>query len=198
MKILKCNCTDTNCPVYKKCCFLPTVYFSHPYNDNVDLIFIGQGGGKEERELHLPFVGKAGKRLFNLEKYCIKLYEPFGFAHSNTIRDNPERNRVPTNKEFYHCNKYLLKDINWLVKHKNLKVLIPLGNSSKELILGIKEPMKKVHGKIYKYKNLLIVPTYHPSAMIRNNYEFNENNLQGYEKDFVEDMGKIMKYINVT
>lgn len=193
MKILKCNCESSKCPAFYKCCFLPTTFYQ--YKNSVDILFVGQGGGTDEREKQLPFVGKAGKRLFELEKYCIENIRPFGFAHSNTIRDNPKGNRVPSKKEWKQCQKHLLKDINWLMKYKNLKVMVLLGNSSKELLLNIKQPMKYIHGKFYKYNKLLIVPTYHPSAMIRNNYNFDINNLKEYEKDFVEDMKKILKYI---
>jgi len=187
-------CSDFSCPCYSECCFLPTSLF--PYFNEITFLFVGQGGGSEERKQRLPFVGDAGKRLHDLLNLCKETYHHFGFALSNTIRNNPENNRVPTKEEYDHCKIHLYKDIQNL-REFGLSVIIPLGNNSKELLLNIKGTMKNCHGNIYKYKDYIIVPTYHPAAMIRQNPIFNENKLSEFEQCFIDDMGKVFKYLKL-
>lgn len=101
----------------------------------MDILFVGQGGGKEERREKRPFVGRAGKRLRQLVVYLRgKLNRQFGVAFSNTIRDNPEDNRPPDYDEFEYCLSYLYRDIAEL-KTKGLKCVIALGNPSKRALI---------------------------------------------------------------
>src|SRR4030043_161918 len=95
-ELIKCPCKYKICPVYSKCCFLPTECHPDPQG-NISLLFVGQGGGTDERKLGRPFVGRAGKRLRQQVLYVRKhLKKHVGVAFSNSIRDNPDGNRVPT------------------------------------------------------------------------------------------------------
>jgi DNA polymerase len=193
MNRIKLNCNNNSCPVFTNCGFLPTIYFKS--HKGVNVCFVGQGGGKTERAIGIPFCGDAGQRLTDLVYYCRTHIKDFGFAFTNTIRDCPKNNREPKQNEFNQCKKYLKRDIQYLKDTYNLKIIIALGNSTKKLLLNINDSMKRCHGKIHKFKDLVIMPTYHPSAMIRNNTIFNHKELQGYEVDFVNDMKGVLKLI---
>jgi DNA polymerase len=166
-------CDKHICPVFKKCCYLPTEYFLSP-EGKVDILFVGQGGGRDERREKRPFIGRAGKRLRQLVVYLrVKLNKQFGVAFSNTIRDNPEDNRPPDYDELEVCLPYLYRDIAEL-KTKGLKCVVALGNPSKRaLIKDSLTSMEKDHGKVYTVSNevfgtISMMPTYHPSYLCRN------------------------------
>jgi uracil-DNA glycosylase len=197
-EIIKCTCSDESCPVYKKCCFLPTEC-NASIDNKISLLFIGQGGGSDERRVGRPFVGRAGKRLRQQVVYARRLLKKhFGIAFSNSIRDNPDKNRVPTSKEYDHCLKYLYKDIS-ILKDRGLCVLIPLGNASKSIFLPVSEPMCSSHGIISSFKNdtighIKIMPAYHPSYVIRNFPQFNGEKISDLDKIVIDDIIKAYEY----
>lgn len=196
-EIIKCTCSDKDCPVYHKCCFLPTEC-NASVDNKISLLFIGQGGGTDERKIGRPFIGRAGKRLRQQILYARRtLKKHFGVAFSNSIRDNPDKNRVPTSKEYDHCLGYLYKDIS-ILKDRGLRVLIPLGNASKSIFLPVSEPMGSSHGIISSFKNetigrIKIMPTYHPSYIIRNYPNFNEEKISDLDKIVINDIIKAYK-----
>lgn len=196
-EFLKCLCTENSCPVYKKCCFLPTEV-NPDTEGNVSILFIGQGGGSDERKRGRPFIGRAGTRLRQQVLYVRKkLKKHIGVAFSNTIRDNPDGNRIPTQQEYDFCLKHLYKDIANL-KKRGLKIIIPLGNASKAVFLPKSGSMLTCHGKISKFLNetfgqINSMPTYHPSYIIRNAPRFDENNLSEYDVVVIKDIIKAVE-----
>lgn len=171
--LMPCKCDKQDCPVFKKCCFLPTE--CHPGTDgNISILFVGQGGGADERKQGRPFIGRAGKRIRQQVVYARKLFNRhFGVAFSNTIRDNPEDNRVPTQEELDVCLGRLYADI-MVLKKKGLKAVIPLGNASKLALIPDALPnITKDRGRLYKvscdvFGSIAMIPTFHPSYVMRN------------------------------
>jgi len=192
------NCESLDCHCKSECCFLPTEYISSN-NETVDIMFIGQGGGSQEREQVRPFVGKSGELLkkviydlLDKNDFCI------GVAFSNTIRNNPDNNREPYVTEVKECIKYLNRDIEILIK-KGLKVIVPLGNHAKSVILpSLKNvPMSKCNGIVYRLKNgLVAIPTYHPSSILR---QLSINHGQSaYLEKLIDSMFKAMLFTKIT
>jgi len=197
-EIIKCTCKDAECPVYHKCCFLPTEC-NASVDNKISLLFIGQGGGADERKEGRPFIGRAGKRLRQQILYARRLIKKhFGVAFSNSIRDNPDKNRIPTSKEYDHCLRYLYKDIS-ILKDRGLCVLIPLGNASKSIFVPRSGPMCNSHGIISSFKDeaighIKVMPTYHPSYVIRNYPKFDEKNLSDTDKTVIDDIIRAYNY----
>lgn len=198
-EFIKCDCTETDCPVYHKCCFLPTEINADP-EGGVSILFIGQGGGSDERTRGRPFIGRAGTRLRQQVLFVRKkLGKHVGVAFSNSIRDNPDGNRVPTPKEYKYCLKYLYRDIA-LLKKRGLKVIIPLGNASKDVFMPNTGAMSVCHGRITNFSNSAFghinqMPTYHPSFVMRNAPKFEDTKLSEYDKIVLKD---IIKALNST
>lgn len=202
------KCSRIRCPVYRKCCFLPTEYIKDK-KGGVDLLFVGQGGGKEERLLGRPFVGRAGVRLRRL---LIQVYKrigrSFGVSFSNVIRDNPEDNRVPTDQEISECIGYLYSDIEYLRSKYGLKGIVLLGKAALysfyrdidnrkiiDRITDIRGKIDEVEIRGERYKTIV---TYHPSYIIRNEPVFNEDNLGYLDGLFIEDISKIYNSIEMN
>lgn len=193
-ELIKCNCKNKDCPVFSKCCFLPTEYYPDK-KGMISLLFIGQGGGSDERKRGRPFIGRAGKRLREQILYMRKsLKKHIGVAFSNTIRDNPEGNRVPTPEELGFCLELLYRDIATL-KNRGLGVVVPLGNAAKSALIEGSGAMSKDHGTLFTLKNevfgeISAIPTYHPSYIIRNVPKFNDNKVSEMDNMVINDMIK--------
>jgi len=195
MPVLDFSCKKENCPVFSSCCYLPTSFFD--IEDKVDILFVGQGGGADEREKGRPFIGLAGKRLKTCILYAKRLWgKPFGVAFSNTIRNNPQNNRVPTKEEINVCIPYLYRDIKQLKRFHELKVIMPLGNHAKSCFvennIGITDDRKNIYTiRNDRFGSIIVKPSLHPSYIMRHG-KFNP---EGFDKFLIDDILESLKRI---
>ena len=134
------------------------------------VMFIGEAPGYNEDMRGRPFVGKAGK-IFDELLYSVGL-ERKEIYIANILKCRPPKNRDPLGDEIKTCTSYLDKQI---VAIKP-KVIVTLGNFASSYVLekfGFQaEKIGKIHGKIFRIKNLLfdarIIPLYHPAAAVYN------------------------------
>lgn len=126
------------------------------------IMFVGEGPGEEEDRQGRPFVGRSGKLL---DKLIIMM----GLARSqvyiaNIVKVRPPNNRVPTYEEAMICLPYLKRQID-IIKPK---VIVSLGATATKYLLGdMKLAITKIRGNFYNYENTLLLPTYHPSYLLR-------------------------------
>ncbi|MDR1928619.1 MAG: uracil-DNA glycosylase [Endomicrobium sp.] len=162
-------------------------------NLNTDLMFIGEGPGYFEDHTGKPFVGKAGQLLTkiieamgrkresvyitNIVK-CHPMIDPFNSEkHSN--------NRVPSLTEMKICKQYLDSQIEIIQP----KIIVALGSTSTKGLINISESLSDIRGKIMKYKNIKLISTYHPAALLRN---------PNLKRKTWEDIKKVMYLLNVS
>ncbi|MBE2255970.1 MAG: uracil-DNA glycosylase [Ignavibacteria bacterium] len=131
-------------------------------NKNADLVIIGEAPGADEDKQGLPFVGRAGKLLTQiLEAINFKREEVY---ICNVLKSRPPENRNPTPEEIKQCEPYLEKQLE-LIKPK---MLLCLGTFAAQTLLKSKEALGKLRGKFHTYKNIPLLVTYHPAALLRN------------------------------
>lgn len=131
-------------------------------NPNATLMLIGEAPGADEDAQGEPFVGRAGQ-LLN------KILEAIHFKRSdvyicNILKCRPPNNRKPTPEESELCKPYLKKQID-LIKPK---VILCLGLTAAENLLGTSESMSKLRGRVMQYEGVPVMVTYHPAALLRN------------------------------
>ncbi len=138
---------------------------------DADILFIGEGPGRNEDQQGKPFVGKAGNILdellesINLERNSVYI--------TNVVKCRPPGNRNPKEDEIKICTSNYLERQIQLIKPK---LICPMGNFATSYILekyGFKtDRIGKIHGKEYDLNNLVlnakIVPLYHPAAATYN------------------------------
>lgn len=130
-------------------------------NKNADIMFIGEGPGADEDRLGEPFVGKAGQ-LMN------KAFEGIGINRkdvyiANIVKCRPPSNRDPEEDEVTACLDYLRNQV-ILVKPK---IVVLLGRIALQNILGKEYKITLSRGKWIERKGILYLPTWHPSALLR-------------------------------
>ena len=131
-------------------------------NPDADLMFVGEGPGAEEDKQGLPFVGRSGQLLDRL------LLEELGMTRdqvfiNNVVMCRPPGNRDPEADEIAACSGYLEQRIELI----RPKVVVTLGNFATKLLLDTKEGITKLRGKVYPFRTGVLIPTFHPAAVLR-------------------------------
>ncbi|HEY1582123.1 MAG TPA: uracil-DNA glycosylase [Chthoniobacterales bacterium] len=137
-------------------------------NPEAELMFIGEAPGADEDRQGEPFVGRAGQLL-------TKIIAAMGFSReeiyiANILKCRPAMppgapgNRPPTPNEMKTCLPYLTEQIEIIAP----KVLVALGATAVEGLLGRRETMSKVRGRWQTYGEIPLMITFHPSYLLRN------------------------------
>jgi DNA polymerase len=137
-------------------------------NIDAELMFVGEAPGADEDQAGEPFVGKAGQLL-------TRIIETMGLTRSqvyigNILKCRPDTpgqsagNRKPTPAEMATCLPYLHEQIDLIQP----KVLVALGATAVEGLLGKTVGITKLRGTWQTYRNIPLMPTYHPAYLLRN------------------------------
>jgi uracil-DNA glycosylase len=127
------------------------------------LLFIGEGPGAEEDRQGLPFVGRSGQLLDRLINEELGL-DPAQVQVTNVVRCRPPGNRDPRDDEIAACRPYLERQLD-LVQPA---VVVTLGNFAARFMLDTTEGVTRLRGRSYPWRGAVLVPTYHPSFVLRN------------------------------
>jgi len=112
-------------------------------------MLIGEAPGADEDIQGLPFVGRAGKLLTQiLESVGIK--RPNDIYIANTVKCRPPNNRAPISSEQSACWPYLEAQIFQYIKPK---IILLAGTPAVKAVLKIEEPITKIRGKWFKYRD---------------------------------------------
>jgi DNA polymerase len=137
-------------------------------NPDAKLMFVGEAPGEEEDLQGEPFVGRAGQLL-------TKMILAMGLAReqvyiANIVKCRPDMppgvpgNRKPTRQEMETCVPYLRAQID-VIKPS---AMVALGATAVEGLLGPVGTIGSLRGKFLEYRNTPLMPTYHPSYLLRN------------------------------
>ncbi|MCI0535321.1 MAG: uracil-DNA glycosylase, partial [Verrucomicrobiales bacterium] len=132
------------------------------------LMFVGEAPGADEDVQGEPFVGKAGQLL-------TRIIQTMGFARetvyiANVLKCRPDTpgqtagNRKPTPEEMKTCLPYLTAQIDLIQP----KVIVALGATAVEGLLGRPVGITKLRGHWQEFRRIPVMPTYHPSYLLRN------------------------------
>ena len=110
-----------------------------------------------------PFVGRAGQLLTKIIENVLNMKREDLYI-ANIVKCRPPNNRVPTIEEAKTCKPYLLKQIEII----NPEILVCLGKTAFMYLLDSDMPISKVRGQIFEYKGKKMIPTFHPSYLLRN------------------------------
>jgi DNA polymerase len=131
-------------------------------NPYAKLMFVGEGPGGDEDIQGRPFVGEAGQVLNSLiNKRGWKRDEVY---IANIVKCRPPGNRAPEEDEIATCRPFVERQIEII----RPKVIISLGNVATHSLLGIKIPISKARGNFFSYKDIPVMPTFHPAYFLRN------------------------------
>ena len=125
------------------------------------IFFIGEGPGENEDQTGRPFVGRAGQLLD-------KMIAGMGLARgdvfiANIVKCRPPNNRVPAVDEVETCTPYLVRQLE-IVRPQ---VIVTLGRPATNYMLGTNLAMNKMRGVWHAWRGIKLMPTFHPSYVLR-------------------------------
>lgn len=148
---------------------------------NPKLMIIGEAPGAQEDASGHAFVGRAGQYL---DKWlqAINLDRARDVFIGNIIKCRPPDNRDPLPDETAACMPYLNRQLDIIQP----RAILTLGRISTHILTGTSEGIGKLHGRIYRFRGIPLIPTYHPSAVLRNPV---------YRKPVWDDLQKLQRLI---
>jgi uracil-DNA glycosylase len=164
-----------------------TVFFRG--NPDSPLVFVGEGPGADEDASGKPFVGRAGQLLDKMIG-AMGLDPERDVYICNIVKCRPPGNRRPEPDEVAACIPYLHEQLDLVAP----KVIVALGNTALASLLGTSMPITKVRGtwKLYRGTTMLM-PTYHPSFLLRPTSNLAESKRQAWE-----DLQAVMKELGLA
>jgi len=150
-------------------------------NPNADLMFVGEAPGADEDIQGEPFVGRAGQLL-------TKIIEAIGMKRedvyiANVIKCRPPGNRNPEPDEVEQCEPFLFRQIDSIKP----KVIVALGKFAAQSLLRTSDPITRIRGREYKYRDAILMPTYHPAYLLRT---------PSAKREVWEDMKRVREILN--
>jgi len=151
-------------------------------NPRAELVFVGEGPGRDEDAQGLPFVGRAGKLL-------TQMIEAMGLRREdvyicNVVKCRPPENRKPEDDEVATCSPYLFRQLDVLAP----RAIVCLGGTAAQALLKTKDPISRFRGVWFDYRNTKLLATYHPAYLLRN---------PNAKRDVWNDLQKVMAHLGL-
>lgn len=160
-------------------------------NPKAQVMFIGEGPGKTEDLTGRPFVGRAGELLTRIIEKGMKIPRQEVYI-ANIVKCRPtvdlafEKDRPPDSEEVSACSPYLERQIELI----RPKVIVALGGPAAKYLLKTELGISKLRGQWGWYKEIPVMPTYHPSYVLRNGGEQSP-----LKRDVWEDIKKVIAFL---
>ena len=152
-------------------------------NPDADLVFVGEAPGRDEDIQGEPFVGKAGQLL-------TKIISAMGLTRDkvyicNVIKCRPPDNRDPLPSEIQMCEPFLKEQLN-IIKPR---AICTLGSFASQTLLKSEVRISRLRGQLRDYNGVPLMPTYHPSYLLRNPQA---------KREVWEDIKKVMELLDLS
>ena len=131
-------------------------------NPRAELMFIGEGPGRDEDLQGEPFVGRAGQLL-------TRMIEAMGWRReevyiANVVKCRPPENRLPEPEEVETCLPFLVSQIAAI----RPKVIVTLGGLAVQSLMNTKRGITQLRGEFLEHRGIPVMPTFHPAYLLRN------------------------------
>ena len=131
-------------------------------NPKAELVFVGEGPGRDEDAQGEPFVGRAGKLL-------TQMIEAMGLRREdvyicNVVKCRPPENRLPEKDEIATCSPFLYRQLDAI----RPKVICCLGACSAQTLLATTQGISRFRGEWLDWRGTRLIATYHPAYLLRN------------------------------
>ena len=157
-------------------------------NEQSPLVFVGEGPGADEDEQGIPFVGRAGQLLTQMientgAREGIRLTRDQIYI-CNVVKCRPPGNRTPETDEMEICGQFLFRQLMTI----RPKAICALGGTAAKALLGVKEGVTRLRGNWFKWHDIPVMVTYHPSYLLR---PYNQN----AKREAWEDLKKVLHFV---
>jgi uracil-DNA glycosylase len=131
-------------------------------NPKAELVFVGEGPGRDEDAQGEPFVGRAGKLLTQMiEAMSLRRTDVY---ICNVVKCRPPENRLPEKDEIAICSPFLARQLAVIQP----KVICCLGACAAQTLLATNQGISRFRGEWFDYRGSKLIATYHPAYLLRN------------------------------
>jgi uracil-DNA glycosylase len=157
-------------------------------NEQSKLVFVGEGPGADEDAQGFPFVGRAGQLLTQMiegtaRKEGIPLERKDVYI-CNVVKCRPPENRTPEPDEMEICGQFLFRQLMTI----RPTAICALGSTASKALLGRTEGVTRMRGNWFKWRDIPLMVTYHPSYLLR---PYNQN----AKREAWEDLRKVLHFV---
>jgi uracil-DNA glycosylase len=131
-------------------------------NPKAELVFVGEGPGRDEDAQGEPFVGRAGKLLTQMIEAMSLRREDVYIC--NVVKCRPPENRLPEKDEIATCSPFLYRQLAAI----RPKVICCLGACSAQTLLATTQGISRFRGEWLDWRGTRLIATYHPAYLLRN------------------------------
>lgn len=153
-------------------------------NPAARVLFVGEGPGAEEDRQGIPFVGRAGQLLTDIITKGMGLKRQEVYI-ANVVKCRPPENRAPQPDEMAACMPFLEAQIEAI----HPEVIVALGATACQGLLGAPVQITKIRGRWTDYRGVPLMPTFHPSYLLRN---------PAAKKEVWEDIQQVMSKLGLA
>ena len=133
-------------------------------NLKAKVMFIGDNPGVSEDESGMLFTGRSGEMLANMIEKVLLLSKEEVYVTTILKCKTPD-NRVPTPEEVACCKPYVMQQIQTI----RPQIIVALGSTSFHHLTGEYDtPIDKIRGSVLNFGGAKLIPTFHPSFLLRN------------------------------
>jgi len=133
-------------------------------NLKAKVMFIGDNPGVSEDETGMLFSGKSGELLANMIEKVLLIPKEEVYVTTILKCKTPD-NRVPTPEEVACCKPYIMQQIQTI----RPQIIVALGSTSFHHLTGEYDtPIDKIRGTVLNFGEAKLIPTFHPSFLLRN------------------------------
>ena len=133
-------------------------------NLKAKVMFIGDNPGVSEDETGMLFTGKSGELLAKMIENVLLIPKEEVYVTTILKCKTPD-NRVPTPEEVTCCKPYVMQQIQTI----RPQIIVALGSTSFHHLTGEYDtPIDKIRGTVLNFGEAKLIPTFHPSFLLRN------------------------------
>ena len=130
------------------------------------VMFVGEAPGGDEDRIGRPFVGRAGQLLDRM-LHAIGLNRQQVYI-ANVVPWRPPGNRTPTPQETQACLPFIRRQIELAAP----EILVCLGGSATQTLLGVREGITRARGNWFAYecdsgRSIRAFAMFHPAYLLR-------------------------------
>ncbi len=132
---------------------------------DADVLFVGEGPGRDEDIEGRPFVGRSGRLLTDIIEKGMRRPRSSVYI-ANVVKCRPPGNRDPRPDEVSACSAYLKKQIETIAP----KAVVAVGTVAARALLGLPESARGapgLRGRWHEYEGIPLRVLYHPSYLLR-------------------------------
>jgi len=146
-------------------------------NTNAELMIVGDTPSNSDDSSGKIFTGRTGDTLTKMIENVLGLKRSDVYI-TNILKCRALDSESSSPMDVHTCHPYLLKEIE-LVKPK---LILTFGEMAYKYLTGDNSPLADIRGTIHEKEDYKVIPTYHPSYLLRN---------PSAKKDVFDDLLKV-------